>query len=220
MEAVTIHCSSNADEVTICEVIEFLNRHFLPHEPMNISIGLLEPGYRIPFFDAMVRRHLEAKDTLLVTARVTETGEIVGLAVLIMERYPLSNVQSAGYVNILSSMDDIDKHSSNEPKAIGKDDDIPKKLNQIFDFIDFMKSHVDLARDFVADTWADIEFLACHSKNRIPGLGTELVATAVQKLQEMGVKVRERSCFISATRNSSYRWSLSMLAVIFPAGFL
>ena len=207
MEAVTIHCSYNADEVTICEVVEFLNRHFLPHEPMNISIGLLEPGYRIPFFDAMVRRHLEAEDTLLVTARMTETGEIVGLAVLIMERYPVINVQECRmisisniiYVNILSSMDDTDKHSSNELKAIGKDDDIPdipKKLNQIFDFIDFMKSHVDIARDFHVDTWADVEFLACHSEKIIPGLGTELVVRAVQKMQEKRVKVRERLCFI------------------------
>ena len=90
MEGVTIQCSRAADEVTICEVVEFLNRHFLPHEPMNISIGLLEPGYRIPFFDAMVRSHLGREDTLLVTARDTETGEMMGLAVFIMERSDIS----------------------------------------------------------------------------------------------------------------------------------
>ena len=28
------------------EIIEFLNQHFLAAEPMNISIGLCEPGYR------------------------------------------------------------------------------------------------------------------------------------------------------------------------------
>ena len=82
------------------------------------------------------------------------------------------------------------------------DDDIPKKLKQISDFIDFMKSHVDMTRDFHVDTWADVEFLACHSEKRIPGLGTELVARAVQKLQEMGVKVGKLSCFILATRNT------------------
>ena len=87
MEGLTIQCSQNADEVTICEVVEFLNRHFLPHEPMNISIGLLEPGYRIPFYDAMVRSHLVKEDTLLVTARDTKTGEMKGLAVFIMEKY-------------------------------------------------------------------------------------------------------------------------------------
>ena len=192
MEEVTIQCSNNPDEVTICQVVEFLNKHFLPHEPMNISIGLIEPGYRIPFFDAMVRRHLEDEDTLLVTARITETGEMVGLAVLIMERYHVCRMLAIDRFcnNILSSIEDsIDKDSSHESKAICMDHDIPKKLKQIFDFIDFMKSHVDMTRDFHVDTWADVEFLACHSEKRIPGLGTELIARAVQKLQEMGVKV-------------------------------
>ena len=65
------------------------------------------------------------------------------------------------------------------------------KLKQIFNFIDMMKSHVDISRDFHVDTWADVEFLACHAEKRIPGLGTELIARGVQKLQEMGVKVRK-----------------------------
>ena len=46
MDEVEIQCSQVRDEVTKREVVEFLNRHFLPHEPMNISIKLLEPGYR------------------------------------------------------------------------------------------------------------------------------------------------------------------------------
>ena len=29
------------------EVLEFLNHHFLHHEPMNMSIGLVAPSYRI-----------------------------------------------------------------------------------------------------------------------------------------------------------------------------
>ena len=86
METVTIQSSLASDDGTISEVVEFLNQHFLPHEPMNISIGLIQPGYRIPFFDAMVRSHLEREDTLLVTARDTETGEMMGVAVFIMER--------------------------------------------------------------------------------------------------------------------------------------
>ena len=91
MEGVTIDCSRCVDEVTICEVVEFLNRHFLPHEPMNMAVGLLEPGYRIPYFDAMVRSHLAREDTMLVTARDIGTGEMRGLAVFIMERYVMSH---------------------------------------------------------------------------------------------------------------------------------
>ena len=29
------------------EVVDFLNHHFLHHEPMNMAIGLVAPGYRI-----------------------------------------------------------------------------------------------------------------------------------------------------------------------------
>ena len=29
------------------EVVDFLNQHFLHQEPMNLSIGLCDPGYRL-----------------------------------------------------------------------------------------------------------------------------------------------------------------------------
>ena len=80
----------------------------------------------------------------------------------------------------------VDSYQDNKPNK----EVIPKKLKQIFYFIDIMKSHVDMSRDFHVDTWADVEFLACHAEKRIPGLGTELIARGVQKLREMGVKVR------------------------------
>ena len=97
-------------------------------------------------------------------------------------------------------MDFDDSHPDNEQN----EDVIPKKLKQIFDFIDMMKSHVDISRDFHVDTWADVEFLACHAEKRIPGLGTELIARGVQKLQEMGIKVRTLSFHIEL----SYRFKV------------
>ena len=81
------------------EIIDFLNQHFLHHEPMNISIGLCEAGYRyhksghithvpvcfrMPFFDAMVKGHLELEDTVVVIAR-GEGRKLMGLTVFIME---------------------------------------------------------------------------------------------------------------------------------------
>ena len=56
-----------------------------------------------------------------------------------------------------------------------------------------MKSHVNISHEFHVETWADVEFLACHSEKRIPGLGTELIARGVEKLQEIGQKVGQRS---------------------------
>ena len=111
-------------------------------------------------------------------------------------------------------MDFDDSHPDNEQN----EEVIPKKLKQIFDFIGMMKSHVDIPRDFHVDTWADVEFLACHAEKRIPGLGTELIARGVQKLQEIGVKVRKLNSY-KLNFNIVFRWSQFMPAVIFPAGF-
>ena len=80
-------------------IIDFLNLHFLHHEPMNISIKLCEAGYRyhksvhikhvaecfrMPFFDTMVKGHLELEDTVVVLAR-DEDRKLMGLTVFIME---------------------------------------------------------------------------------------------------------------------------------------
>ena len=32
------------------EVIDFMNEHFVHHEPLNVSITLCEPGYRSALF--------------------------------------------------------------------------------------------------------------------------------------------------------------------------
>ena len=52
-----------------------------------------------------------------------------------------------------------------------------------------MKSNVDMAKEYMVDTWADVEFLVCRSDIRVPGLGTELVRRAVVIMEERGVKV-------------------------------
>ena len=83
MHGVSFHIGTEDQDE---EVVEFLNTHFLPWEPMNISIGLISPGYKIPFFDAMVKRHLRMEDTLVILARDEEDNQILGLAVFINEK--------------------------------------------------------------------------------------------------------------------------------------
>ena len=83
MNKVNFHIGSGEDQE---EVVEFLNKHFLPHEPMNISIDLLPSGYKIPFFDDMVRRHLELDSTLVLLAR-NQDQELLGLAVFVNEKW-------------------------------------------------------------------------------------------------------------------------------------
>ena len=83
MYGVNFQIGTEDDEA---EVVEFLNTHFLPWEPMNISIDLISPGYNIPYFDAMVQRHLRMKDTLVILARDGEDNQLLGLAVFINEK--------------------------------------------------------------------------------------------------------------------------------------
>ena len=44
---------------------------------------------------------------------------------------------------------------------------------------------------FGVDEWTDVEFLACHSQLRVPGLGTELVRIGIDMLAVQGTKVTE-----------------------------
>ena len=66
MDQISIFIGS---EENVDDIVEFLNEHFLPHEPMNMSIDLVPAGYRIPFFDDMVKKQITKKENLVVMAR-------------------------------------------------------------------------------------------------------------------------------------------------------
>ena len=144
------------------EIVEFLNLHFLPHEPMNISISLVEPGYTIPYFEAMVRRHLREEGSLALMAR--QRNVLMGLAVFVTERHGDKAEEDSDLV-------------------------CPSKLTSIFQFIDGMKSKLDVAGQYGVSQWAEVEFLVCHSQLRVPGLGTELVRIGTNMLADTGTKV-------------------------------
>ena len=162
MESITFQVGTAAHHE---EIIDFLNLHFLPEEPMNISIGLLEPGYRIPYFDRMVRDQLREEDSLVVLAR--ESNVLVGLAVFV-----------------------TDNNSTDTEQEKEKEKDLicPGKLREIFQFIEMMRSHLDVASLLGVSQWADLEFLVCHSQLRRPGLGTELVRIGTNMLADSGTK--------------------------------
>ena len=162
MDSITFQVGTAANHD---EIIEFLNLHFLPKEPMNISIGLLEPGYRIPYFDRMVRDHLRDEGTLVVLAR--ERKVLMGLVMFITE------------------------NNREETELEKEETDLicPRKLREIFNFIEVMRSHLDVGSLFGVSQWADLEFLVCHSQRRVPGLGTELVRIGTNMLADTGTKV-------------------------------
>ena len=160
MESIIFQAGSAADHE---EIIDFLNLHFLPEEPMNISIGLLEPGYRIPYFDRMVRDQLREEGTLVVLAR--ESNVLVGLVVFVT--------------------DNQTEPEQEEETALV----CPRKLREIFKFIEMMRSHLDVASMLGVSQWADLEFLVSHSHLRRPGLGRELVRIGTEMLADTGTKV-------------------------------
>ena len=41
---------SEAEPCEVGEIIDFMNEHFVPHEPLNIAINLCEAGYRKALF--------------------------------------------------------------------------------------------------------------------------------------------------------------------------
>lgn len=67
------------------EIIDFLNEHFLHHEPMNRAVALCEPGYRMPYFDRMVRQQLERADSL---SWLAWTGNILTGVVILTPPQP------------------------------------------------------------------------------------------------------------------------------------
>ena len=108
MDSITFQVGSPANHD---EIIEFLNLHFLPWEPMNMSIQLVEPGNRIPYFDAMVREHLRAEGTLVVLGR--QKNVLMGLAMFVTQ--------------------------NKENKQEKKTDLVCPKLTSIFQFIECMR---------------------------------------------------------------------------------
>uniref|UniRef100_A0A0K2V1P6 Uncharacterized protein n=1 Tax=Lepeophtheirus salmonis TaxID=72036 RepID=A0A0K2V1P6_LEPSM len=61
------------------KVVNFLYRHFVSHEPLNASINICDPGYRMPWFDTYVKKNVS--EGLTVLAEDTQTKELVGIAI-------------------------------------------------------------------------------------------------------------------------------------------
>ena len=154
-------------------VLDFVTEHFIPHEPINAAIKLVEPGYRMPYFDSWLESQLILEDTVTVVARDSQTGQMLGVCILEMERIKIkaSSPQPA------------------EPNLSPSYSVCPEKLKKIFTFLDWMKEDLDVARDYGVEEWADVMILACRSDLRTPGLGTELVRRGLEIMEERGVKV-------------------------------
>ena len=152
-------------------VLDFVAEHFVPHEPLNCSMNLLSPGYRIPFFDRWLESYLRQEDTVTMVGRHVETGEMLGVCVVEVER---------------SSF----KSYSPSPTDTGPSYSVcPEKLRKVFAFLDWLKLDLDIGKECEVKEWGDVILITCRSDLRTPGLGTELARRAVQAVRDRGVKV-------------------------------
>jgi len=152
-------------------VLDFVTEHFVPHEPINAAIKLVEPGYRMPYFDSWLESQLILEDTVTVVARDSQTGQMLGVCILEMERTAIKPYSP-------------DPGETNPSYSV-----CPEKLKKIFAFLDWMKEDLDVAKDYGVEEWGDVMILACRSDRRTPGLGTELLRRGLEIMEDRGVKV-------------------------------
>lgn len=153
------------------QILDFLNEHFVPYEPINSAINLCEVGYRMPYFDAWITGYLEKEDSLVITAR-GEQEELLGLVII--------QVEKSTKLSLPSSLpaQQLPRHAR-----------CPEKLQKIFNFLSWLKKDLDIEKEYKVDQWGDIMVLACRSDIRIPGLGTALIKEGVRVLEERDIKV-------------------------------
>lgn len=153
------------------QILDFLNEHFVPYEPINSAIKLCEEGYRMPYFDAWIKGYLEKEDSLVISAR-GDQKELLGLVII-----PVENSKN------LSPL------SSSPVEQLPSYARCPEKLQKIFNFLSWLKRDLDIEAEYKVDQWGDIMVLACRSDIRVPGLGTALIKEGVRVLEERGITV-------------------------------
>lgn len=136
-------------------VLDFVAEHFIPHEPINSAINLVQPGYRIPYFDTWLGNHLSKEETLTLLARDVNTGQMLGVCIVQLQRSE-------------------EKCGSPPPEdETGPCYSVcPDKLRTIFEFLDMLKGGLDLERESGVEEWCEVMILVCRSDQRTPGLGT------------------------------------------------
>jgi len=68
--------STPADESAM---LDFVNLHFVPLEPLNAAVDLCPPGYRMSWFDELVLGYIREGMSLL--AADAENGDILGVVI-------------------------------------------------------------------------------------------------------------------------------------------
>jgi len=162
---------TEANEKDHEEILDFLNEHFVPHEPINAAINLCDKGYRIPFFDDWQLGCLKNERNISLIARDEETNSLQG--VIIME--------------VISA--EVKEDQNQSGVKLPRHKQCPDKMAAIFTFLDWIKSGLDVAQVYGVSEWVDLAILCCNTDTRTPGLGTQLCIRGLKAVQDKGFKV-------------------------------
>ncbi|XP_040571186.1 arylalkylamine N-acetyltransferase-like 2 [Lepeophtheirus salmonis] len=168
------------------KVVNFLYRHFVSHEPLNASINICDPGYRMPWFDTYVKKNVS--EGLTVLAEDTQTKELVGIAI---------------GTECKQSPEPSESSSSSEHEGcnmvIPRWEVMPVKFGLVLDFLEYIASSADIFETYNVSRYMELFILNTHSEKRYPGLGTEIVHRSMELGKKKGFElyVTEATSFFS-----------------------
>ena len=123
----------------------------------------------MPFFDNWLLDFLKNERNITMIARNEESSELMGL--VIMEGFPSQSGETATMMKT--------------PRYL----ECPQKFGAIYEFHQWALADMDVARDCGVTEWADVFIVSTNTRNRVPGLGSELVARGVEEVAKKGIKV-------------------------------
>jgi len=155
-------------------IVEFVNEHFVPFEPINKAIGLCEEGYRMPYFDKWVEDSLVSPDVIAILAEDKESGELLGIV-----------------INVIHVMDyEKEVKAIEEEEVLSRCRKPPAKFLSVLRFLEHLGHDIDVAAQYGVDKWSDLMLVAGRVDRRVPGLGTELIKRSLNRAEEQGIKVQ------------------------------
>ena len=89
-------------------------------------------------------------------------------------------------------MEVVSEDKENDDPEVGRTPrhkQCPEKMAAIFTFLDWIKSGLDVARDYGEKEWLNLTVICCDTHNRTPGLGSQLCLRGVEAARERGFKV-------------------------------
>ena len=126
----------------------------------------------MPHFDDWLKCCLEKSKNINLIARDVDSKELLGVVMIDVE----SNQEK----------DEVDDASADNLPLCNQ---VADKMQTILTFLDWVKRDLNIEEDYGAREWAEVLFLTCNIKKRIPGLGTDLMHRATQAVEDAGLKI-------------------------------